>query len=74
MSTWTKTTPKHMAHMMRKMKDIMPPGTVRRNSMWPSNGSKPAKTGKDRADMGDLLGDFMGGPGGEGAPAATTQR
>ncbi len=60
-----ENNPKHMAHMMRKMKDIMPPGTVPKEL---DVAIKRLEAGEDpekiEADMGDLLGDFMGGPGG----------
>lgn len=60
-----ENNPKHMAHMMRKMKDLMPAGTmpkeldiaIRRLEA----GDDPEKI---EADMGDVLGDFMGGEGG----------
>ena len=70
-----ENNPRHMAHMMKKMKDIMPPGTtpkeldvaIRRLEQ----GEDPEKI---EADMGDVLGDFLGpeeggeesGPGGMG--------
>lgn len=57
-----ENNPKHMAHMMRKMKDIMPAG------MMPKEldiAIKRLEAGEDpekiEADMGDLLGDLMGG-------------
>ena len=62
-----ENNPKHMAHMMRKMKDIMPPGAVPKEL---DVAIKRLEAGEDpekiEADMGDLLGDFMGGPGGGG--------
>src|SRR5881398_3005579 len=65
-----ENNPKHMAHMMRKMKDIMPPGTVPKEL---DVAIKRLEAGEDpekiEADMGDLLGDFMGGEeGGPGGP------
>jgi len=64
-----ENNPKHMAQMMRKMKDIMPPGTVPKEL---DVAIKRLEAGEDpekiEQDMGDLLGDFMGGPGGEGGP------
>lgn len=55
--------PRHMAHMMRKMKDLMPPGSVPKDL---DVAIKRLEAGEDpekiEADMGDLLGDFMGGP------------
>ncbi len=41
-----ENNPKHMAHMMRKMKDLMPAGTMPKELTWPSNVLKPAKTRK----------------------------
>lgn len=62
-----ENNPRHVAHMMRKMKEIMPEGAapkeldvaIRRLE----SGEDPEKV---EADMGDLLGDFMGGGEGEG--------
>lgn len=57
-----ENNPKHMAHMMRKMKDIMPPGTVPKEL---DVAIKRLEQGEDpekiEEDMGDVLGDFMGG-------------
>jgi putative FmdB family regulatory protein len=62
-----ENNPKHMAHMMRKMKDIMPPGSVPKEL---DIAIKRLEAGEDpekiEEDMGDLLGDFMGGE--EGGP------
>jgi len=60
-----------MAHMMRKMKDIMPPGMMPKEM---DVAIKRLEAGEDpekiEADMGDVLGEFMGGeeggPGGRG--------
>jgi putative FmdB family regulatory protein len=66
-----ENNPKHMAHMMRKMKDLMPAGTVPKEL---DVAIKRLEAGEDpekiEADMGDLLGDFMGGPGEAGAGGA----
>ena len=69
-----ENNPKHMAHMMRKMKDLMPPGTMPKEL---DVAIKRLEAGEDpekiEEDMGDVLGDFMGGPdeeGGMGGPAA----
>jgi putative FmdB family regulatory protein len=60
--------PKHVAHLMRKMKDLMPPGSAPRELEAAIQrleaGEDPEKV---EADMGDLLGDFMGGGEGGGA-------
>jgi len=65
-----ENNPKHMAHMMRKMKDIMPAGTVPKEL---DIAIKRLESGEDpekiEADMGDILGDLMGreeGAGGSG--------
>ena len=62
-----ENNPKHMAHMMRKMKDIMPPGSVPKEL---DIAIKRLEAGEDpekiEEDMGDVLGDLMGGE--EGGP------
>jgi putative FmdB family regulatory protein len=62
-----ENNPKHMAHMMRKMKDILPQGTVPKEL---DVAIKRLEAGEDpekiEEDMGDLLGDFMGGEDEEG--------
>ncbi len=59
-----ENNPKHMAHMMRKMKDLMPPDTVPKEL---DVAIKRLEAGEDpekiEEDMGDVLGEFMGGPG-----------
>jgi hypothetical protein len=56
-----ENNPKHMAHMMRRMKEIMPPGTVPKEL---DVAIKRLEAGEDpqkiEEDMGDLLGDFFG--------------
>ena len=63
-----ENNPKHMAHMMKKMKDLMPAGTMPKEL---DVAIKRLEAGEDpekiEADMGDVLGDFMGGPEGGGA-------
>jgi putative FmdB family regulatory protein len=60
-----ENNPRHMAHMMRKMKDMMPPGTVPKDL---DIAIKRLEAGEDpekiEADMGDLLGGMMGEEGG----------
>ena len=60
-----ENNPKHMAHLMKKMKDIMPPGTMPKEM---DIAIKRLEAGEDpekiEADMGDVLGDFMGGENG----------
>jgi len=55
--------PKHMAHMMRKMKDLMPAGSTPKEL---DIAIKRLEAGEDpekiEADMGDVLGEMMGGP------------
>jgi putative FmdB family regulatory protein len=62
-----ENNPKHMAHMMRKMKDIMPAGTMPKEL---DVAIKRLEAGEDpekiEADMGDVLSGFMGGE--EGGP------
>ncbi len=62
-----ENNPRHMAHMMRKMKDLMPPGTVPKEL---DVAIKRLEAGEDpekiEQDMGDVLGEFMGGPDEEG--------
>ena len=62
-----ENNPKHMAHMMRKMKDLMPAGTMPKEL---DIAIKRLEAGEDpekiEADMGDVLGDLMGGEGGPG--------
>ncbi|MGA2279858.1 MAG: zinc ribbon domain-containing protein [Verrucomicrobiota bacterium] len=58
-----ENNPRHMAHLMKKMKDLMPPGSVPKEL---DTAIKRLESGEDpekiEADMGDVLGDFMGGP------------
>ena len=62
-----ENNPKHMAHMMRKMKDLMPPGAVPKEL---DVAIKRLEAGEDpekiEEDMGDVLGDLMGGEDDEG--------
>ncbi len=62
-----ENNPRHMAHMMRKMKDLMPPGTVPKDL---DVAIKRLEAGEDpekiEADMGDVLGELMGGEEGAG--------
>jgi len=64
-----ENNPRHMAQMMRKMKDLMPPGTVPKEL---DVAIKRLEAGEDpekiEADMGDVLGDFMGGEEEGGGP------
>lgn len=62
-----ENNPRHMAHMMRKMKDLMPPGSVPKEF---ETAIKRMEAGEDpekiEAEMGDLFGDMMGGEAGGG--------
>ena len=67
MESLDENNPKHMAHMMRKMKDLMPAGTMPKEL---DVAIKRLEAGEDpdkiEEDMGDVLGGFMGGEGGKG--------
>ena len=58
-----ENNPRHMAHMMRKMKDLMPPGAIPKEL---DVAIKRLEAGEDpekiEEDMGDVLGELMGGP------------
>jgi putative FmdB family regulatory protein len=60
-----ENNPKHMAHMLRKMKDVMPAGTMPKEF---EVAIKRLEAGEDpekiEEDMGDLLGGMMGDEGG----------
>jgi hypothetical protein len=61
-----ENNPRHVAHMIKKMKDIMPAGSVPKELDVAikrlEKGEDPEKV---EEDMGDVLGDFMGGPEGD---------
>jgi putative FmdB family regulatory protein len=69
-----ENNPRYMAHMMKKMKDLMPPGSVPKEL---DTAIKRLEAGEDpekiEADMGDVLGDFMGGPEGGGSGGGYTK-
>src|SRR5436309_12734134 len=58
-----ENNPKHMAHMMKKMKNILPEGAMPKEF---DVAIKRLEAGEDpekiEEDMGGVLGDFMGGP------------
>ncbi len=62
-----ENNPKHMAHVMKKMKDALPPGLMPKEMdiaiQRLEKGEDPEKI---EADMGDLLGGLMGGADDEG--------
>lgn len=68
MAHFDENNPKHMAQMMRKMKDILPTGSVPKEL---EVAIKRLEAGEDpekiEEDMGDVLDQFMGGEGGGGA-------
>jgi len=68
-----ENNPRHMAHMMRKMKDLMPPGSVPKEF---DIAIKRLEAGEDpekiEADMGDVFGDLMGGEAGGAAGGGYT--
>ena len=68
-----ENNPRHMAHMMKKVKALMPPGSIPKEL---DVAIKRLEAGEDpekiEADMGDVMGDFMGGPeGGAGGGGYT---
>jgi putative FmdB family regulatory protein len=69
-----ENNPRHMAHMMRKMKDLMPPGTMPKEM---DIAIKRLEAGEDpekiEADMGDVFDGLMGGPGGAGGGGEYTK-
>lgn len=73
-----ENNPKHMAHMMKKMKDVMPPGAMPKEM---DEAIKRLEAGEDpekvEAEMGDLLGGMdedneMGRSGGGGGYSKDT--
>jgi putative FmdB family regulatory protein len=65
-----ENNPKHMAHMMKKMKDLMPPGSMPKEM---DIAIKRLEAGEDpdqlEADLGDVFDQFMGGVGDTKGPA-----
>jgi len=70
-----ENNPRHMAHMMKKMKDLMPPGSGPKEL---DVAIKRLEAGEDpekiEEDMGDLLGEFMGGEEGGGGGSGSYSR
>lgn len=62
-----ENNPRHLAHMMKKMKDVMPPGTMPKEM---DIAIKRLEAGEDpekiEEDMGDVFGDLMGEEGAGG--------
>ena len=69
-----ENNPKHMAHMLRKMKDIMPEGSMPKEM---EIAIKRLEAGEDpdkvEEDMGEVLGGMMGEEGGPGGGGAYSQ-
>lgn len=69
-----ENNPRHMAHLMRKMKDALPPGTMPKEL---DVAIKRLEAGEDpekiEADMGDVFGDLEGDPGGGGGAGGYTR-
>ena len=64
-----ENNPKHMAHVMRKMKDLLLPGSTPKEL---ETAIKRLEAGEDpekiEADMGDVLGDLIGGESSDAPP------
>ena len=62
MAHMDENNPKHMAHMMRKMQQMLPSDAMPKEM---NDAIRRLEAGEDpekiEADMGDVLGDFMGG-------------
>ncbi len=62
-----ENNPRHMAHLLRKMQGLMPEGTLPKEM---ETAIRRLEAGEDpekiEEDMGDVLGDFLGGEGEEG--------
>jgi hypothetical protein len=65
-----ENNPRHMAHLMKKMKDVMPPGTIPKEM---EIAIKRLEAGEDpetiEEDMGDVFGEMMGEAGASGGSA-----
>ncbi|HWD93953.1 MAG TPA: zinc ribbon domain-containing protein [Verrucomicrobiae bacterium] len=74
MAHMDENNPKHMAQMMRKMKDLLPAGTMPKEL---DIAIKRLEAGEDpekiEEDMGDVLGDLMGGEGASGGGGGYTK-
>ena len=62
-----ESNPRHMAHLLKKMKDMMPAGSMPKEL---DTAIRRLEAGEDpekiEEDMGDVLGELMGGEGGPG--------
>jgi hypothetical protein len=70
MSNMDENNPRHLAHVMRKMKDLMPPGEMPKEL---DVAIRRLEAGEDiekiEEDMGDVFGDMAPGGGGPGGYA-----
>lgn len=67
MAHMDENNPRHMAHLMRKMKALMPPGMAPKDLDVAIKRLEAGEAPEQiEADMGDVLGDLMGGEGGSG--------
>ena len=75
-----ENNPRHMAHMMKKLKNVMPPGSIPKEF---DTAIRRLEAGEDpekiEEDMGDVLGGMLGGPddeegGGTGGGRSTYSR
>ena len=57
-----ENNPRHMAHMMRKMKDVLPPGAVPKEM---DIAIRRLESGEDPEKIEEDMGDLLGGLGGE---------
>ena len=75
MDHFDENNPKHMAHMMRKMKEAMPPGVMPKEI---DIAIKRLEAGEDpekiEADMGDVFGEMTGGAKGAGGSGSSYTR
>jgi putative FmdB family regulatory protein len=65
-----ENNPRHMAHMMKKMKDLMPPGSMPKEL---DTAIKRLEAGEDPEKIEADMGDFMGGLGSGGSGGGYTK-
>ena len=65
-----ENNPRHMARMMKKMKDLMPPGSMPKEL---DTAIKRLEAGEDPEKIEADMGDFMGGPEGGGSGGGYTK-
>ena len=75
MAHMDENNPKHMAHMMRKMKEVMPEGAMPKEL---DIAIRRLEAGEDpekiEEDMGDILGEVMGGEEGMGGGSGAYEK